>query len=391
MQAELPSPLAGLRVLELSRVLSGPYVGRMLADLGADVVKVEPPEGDITRHWGRAQGGLRGYFLQWNLGKRGLCIDLNAEGGPELVRDLASKADVLVENFRPHVLKKYGLHYAELCKRNPALVMVAISGFGADSPEAHRAAYAPVIHAESGLIRRQAELTNGSLTDIEISTADTNAALHALVSVLSALMLRQRTGKGQHIDMAMIDAQIATDDVTIYSIEDSLETRPKRSLVWQLKDGPVLISEDVRRMWRTLSREFGLIDDTPPEAGLEAKILNRRRLMSEALCGLPSREAFIELMKRLNMPWGDVRQQAHLNESPTLAHRKMITEIEDGEGQTRPVVRSPYRFSAAKSEIRGNAPRLGEHNKQVLNDWLELDSREIENHQLAGVLCTSSQ
>ena len=386
MRPELPSPLEGIRVLELSRVLSGPYVGRIMADLGADVVKVEPPDGDMTRHWGRSQAGLRGYFVQWNLGKRGLCIDLNRPGAPDLVRQLAAKADVVVENFRPHVLERYGLGYETLSKLNLGLVMVSISGFGADSPESHRGAYAPVIHAESGLIARQAEMNEVDYSDIDGSVADTNAALHGLVAVLAALRLRDRTGEGQHIDMAMIDAQIATDDMTIYSLEDSFDTRPKRSRVWQLKDGPVVIAEDARRMWRFLSQEFGLLDDTPADAGLDAKIRNRQRLMQEALFALPSREGFVELMERMNAPWGNVRRQARLEESPTLAHRGMIAEIEAATGETRRVIKSPYKFSAAKSEIRGHAPYLGEHNEEVLKDWLELGEETMNELRGTGAL-----
>src|SRR5262245_36342722 len=142
-------PLDGLRVLDMSRVLAGPYVGRMLADLGADVVKVEPPEGDVTRKWGRVTGGLSGYYTQQNVGKRDVCIDLRAPGGPELVRELASAADVVVENFRPGVMAQYGLDYATLSARNPRLVMLSISGYGQIGPEARRPSYAAVVHAES--------------------------------------------------------------------------------------------------------------------------------------------------------------------------------------------------------------------------------------------------
>ena len=143
-------PLQGVRVLDMSRVLAGPFAGRILSDLGADVVKVEPPEGDVTRVWGKMRAGLAGFYTQQNVGKRNVCIDLRAEGGPELVKRLAEHAHVLIENFRPGVMERHGLSFAELSKANPALVMLSISGFGHGGPESHRAAYAPILHAESG-------------------------------------------------------------------------------------------------------------------------------------------------------------------------------------------------------------------------------------------------
>ena len=391
MSAKLPSPLAGIRVLDLSRVLSGPYIGRMMADLGADVVKVEPPEGDVTRNWGRLQAGMRGYYLQWNLGKRGLCVDFNKAGGPELVRDLACKADVLLENFRPHVMERFGLGYQGLSDLNPSLVMASITGFGADSPQGHRGAYAPVIHAETGLIARQAKASEGDYFDIETSYADTASALHSLVAVLSALLLRNTTGEGQHVDMAMIDAQIATDDIGVYEIEDSLATRPLGNGVWETKNGPVLIAADARHLWRLLSPEFGLVDPTPKDADLQQKIHNRRRVMGDFLRALPTRAAFIELMDKYNIHWGDVRETTRIEESEAISHRGMVTQVSDPLGGTRPALRSPYRFSAARSEIRGYAPHLGEHNHQVLKDWLDMDDAAIQALEDAGTLIQESR
>src|SRR5437899_802235 len=143
-----PHPLGGVRVLDLSRFIAGPFAGRLLADLGADVVKVEPPSGDVTRLFGVVRGGLSGLYFQQNAGKRNVCIDLKEPGGVELVASLAARADVVIENFRPGVLAKLGLGYDALATKNPALIMLSISGFGQEGPEADRQAYAPIIHAE---------------------------------------------------------------------------------------------------------------------------------------------------------------------------------------------------------------------------------------------------
>ena len=388
---EQPSPLEGIRVLDFSQALSGPYVGRTMADLGADVVKVESPTGDMTRRWGRQQAGMAGYFLQWNLGKRGLCVDLTTEGGVDLVKQLAQKADVVVENFRPHVMKKYGIDYEVLRELNPRLIMASITGFGADSPEAGRGAFAPVVHAETGLIARQAKASGGVFTDIESSVADTNTGLHTTVAILSALLLRSTTGKGQHLDMAMIDAQIATDDIGVYEIEDSMPTRPLGNRIWHLKEGKVLISRDARALWRLLAQEFNLVDNTPKDADLAEKIENRRRLMSEALRALPTKAAFVALMDKLRIPWGDVRESARLGSSAAISHRGIVTEMTDPAGLTRPVLKMPYRFSAATSKIRGFAPYLGEHNVEVCKEWLEMDEADIGTLQATGTLIQASR
>ncbi|MDA7727022.1 CoA transferase, partial [Pseudomonadales bacterium] len=214
-------PLSGLKVLDLSRVLAGPFAGRMLSDLGADVVKVEPPDGDITRYWGKDISGLPGYYHQQNAGKRNICIDLRAEGASDLIKKMVLEADILIENYRPDVMPRLGIGYEALKEVNPRLIMLSISGFGHDGPESRRAAYAPVVHAESGLLYRMHERSGLPYHDLPLSVADTNASLHGLVGLLSAVIMRNSTGLGQHIDIAMIDATLATDDQVHYDLEDA--------------------------------------------------------------------------------------------------------------------------------------------------------------------------
>src|ERR1044071_5274101 len=172
-QAQLGYPLDGLKVLDFSRALAGPFASRMLCDLGADVVKVEPPEGDNTRLWGKIAAGVSGYFNMANAGKRCISVDLRAEGAQELVLALASKADVVVENFRPDVMPRLGIGYDRLAAINPRLIMLSISGFGRNGPESQRPAYAPIVHAELGLIDRVMK-HEGVKVDLPLSVADTN-------------------------------------------------------------------------------------------------------------------------------------------------------------------------------------------------------------------------
>ena len=379
-------PLNGLKVLDFSRVLAGPFAGRMLSDLGADVVKVEPPDGDVTRLWGHVVAGLPGYYHQQNAGKRNVCIDLRNAQSKQLVLDLVAEADILIENYRPDVMPRLGLGFDELSKVNPRLIMLSISGFGHGGPESHRPAYAPIVHAEVGLMHRQAERNDLPFSDLPLSVADTNASLHGLVGLLSAVIMRQQTGAGQHIDIAMVDATLATDDQVHYALEDAEDTGPLRNDTWDTGPGPILISADFRYLWHLLTNQMGVNDPTSKDMPLPEKIRIRREIVSKYLANLASWEAVEEAMAQMNLAWGQVRAPVALHEQPTLAARGAITEVDDRAGGTRPITQSPYRFSAARSGVRGPAPHRGEHNIEVLQDWLGRSAAEVQALHGSGVL-----
>ncbi|MFV0524401.1 MAG: CaiB/BaiF CoA transferase family protein [Acidimicrobiales bacterium] len=378
-------PLEGIRVLDLSRVLAGPFVGRMLSDLGADVVKVEPPDGDVTRQFGRRRGGQSGYYAQWNAGKRNVSIDLRKPEGADLVRRLAAEADVVVENFRPGVLGRYELDWEALSKVNPRLVMLSISGFGQEGPERARAAYAGIIHAESGWLARQADLTGAAPFDTRLSVADTNAGLHGLVAVLAALRVRDTTGEGQHIDLAMIDAFLATDDYAHWALDDA-PVGPGGGEVWDTPDGRLIVMGDFRWVWRCASERLGLVDPTPEGASLDEKIAARRQAWAEYVASFTDRAELLAALDRANLAWGVVTEGPEVFSSPTLAHRGTLVELDDRVGGTRRVVRSPYRFSGAESGPRGPAPHRGEHNREVMADWLALEPDAVDRLADGGVL-----
>jgi CoA:oxalate CoA-transferase len=379
-----PSPLSNIRVLDLSRVVAGPFAGRMMRDLGADVVKIEPPEGDTTRLWGKRVGRLPGYYFQQNAGKRNICLDLRIGEAVEAVRRLITHCDVLIENYRPGVMDRLGLSYASLKAINPRLVMLSISGFGQAGPEALRPAYAPVVHAEVGFTDRNRRRA-GSNADIPLPIADTNASLHGLVAVLAALLLRERTGEGQHIDMAMIEASLVTNDAFNIEVEEAEATMPENSVVWDTGAGPAIIAADNRYLWKTLSPLYRLQE--PADAmSLEAKIKGRARAMGDFLMSLNSWEAVDAAMARGNIAWGQVRSGSTVEEQPTLRHRGSVVQIDDRAGGTRPVPQSPYRFSAASSFVRGPAPHRGEHNEEVLATWGEATRDEIDALYAAGAL-----
>src|SRR5580704_2550380 len=304
-------PLAGLKVLDLSRVLAGPFAGRMLSDLGADVVKVEPPDGDVTRQWGRVVAGLPGYYFQQNAGKRNISIDLRAPGARELVLQLVRQADVLIENYRPDVMPRLGLGWDELSAANPRLIMLSISGFGQGGPESHRAAYAPIVHAETGLMER-AQRRSGGLPrrDLPLSVADTNAALHGLVGLLSAVIMRERTGVGQHIDIAMVDATIATDDQLQYDLDGSEGTAPLPSDTWETGAGPILVSGDFRYIWRLVTSRLGVPEVSTPD--LAAKIAARRAALAAFMLSLKTWDEVEAAFAKINVAWGQVRPAANV-------------------------------------------------------------------------------
>ena len=322
-------PLSGLKVLDFSRVLAGPFAGRMLSDLGADVVKVEPPDGDVTRLWGHVVGGLPGYYHQQNAGKRNICVDLRNVGAKALVLELVAEADILIENYRPDVMPRLGLGYDELRRANPRLIMLSISGFGQGGPESHRPAYAPIVHAEVGLMHRQAERAELPFSDLPLSVADTNASLHGLVGLLSAVIMRQETGLGQHIDIAMIDATLATDDQVHYALEDSEASGPLRNDTWETGAGPILISADFRYLWHLLTGQMGVNDPTSKDTPLAEKIRIRREIVGEYLANLASWTEVEEAMAAMNLAWGRVRTPMTLRDQPTIAARKAIVEIDD--------------------------------------------------------------
>ncbi|MEC7663206.1 MAG: CaiB/BaiF CoA-transferase family protein [Pseudomonadota bacterium] len=379
-------PLNGLKVLDFSRVLAGPFAGRMLSDLGADVVKVEPPDGDVTRLWGHVVAGLPGYYHQQNAGKRNVCIDLRNAQSKQLVLDLVAEADILIENYRPDVMPRLGLGFDELTKVNPRLIMLSISGFGHGGPESHRPAYAPIVHAEVGLMHRQAERNDLPFSDLPLSVADTNASLHGLVGLLSAVIMRQQTGAGQHIDIAMVDATLATDDQVHYALEDAEDTGPLRNDTWDTGPGPILISADFRYLWHLLTNQMGVNDPTSKDMPLPEKIRIRREIVGKYLANLASWEAVEDAMAQMNLAWGQVRAPVALHEQPTLAARGAITEVDDRAGGTRPITQSPYRFSAARSGVRGPAPHRGEHNIEVLQDWLGRSAAQVQALHGSGVL-----
>lgn len=390
VDARAAGPLAGLRVLDLSRVFAGPVAGRILSDLGADVVKVEPPDGDVSRNWGRKIAGLSTYFVQQNVGKRNICVDLNHPDGVAIVQELATKADIVIENFRPGVLASFGLDWAGLSVINPRLLMLSISGFGQEGPESRRAAYASIAHAEMGLIARGPELDGAGMHDVTFSAADVTSGLHGVIGILAALRSRDATGVGQHLDIAMVDAIGFSDDAIIFNLDDR-KAVASNGEVWDAVDGPIVLAGGFRWVWSRVNGILGLVDPAPPDCDLETKIERRHQATTDYFCGFPDRAALCAALDRANLAWGVVKSRAEIFDSPTIKLRNSVVEVDNREGGTRPIFQSPYRFSTLGSGVHGSPRHRGEDNAGVLIDWLGSSQSDAENRANSAAMLTDRE
>lgn len=384
-------PLAGIKVLDLSRVLAGPFAGRMLSDLGADVVKLEPPEGDVTRHWGVKRGDISGYYHQQNAGKRNIAVDLRHPKGVEIVKSLVKQVDVVIENFRPDVMQRLGIDYDTLAEINPRLIMLSISGFGANNTDSRRAAYAPIIHAETGLVARQAEVTGAFPAELPLSVADTNAAMHGLIGLLAVLYARQQSGRGDHVEIAMVDATIVSND-GMHSALEGLKVGVTNE-VHETAGGLLMLAGEFRYIWKLLSSVYGVSDglEDLQNVTLKEKIESRRaasrRFFTET-CS--NREEVIAALDKMNIAWGDVRPASEVRELTSVKARGSIIEVDDRVGGKRSIPDSPYKFQQLEADVRAGAPHLGEHNEEVLRQWLGWTDEEISHVQAAMLTSTTN-
>jgi CoA:oxalate CoA-transferase len=379
-------PLEGVRVLDLSRVVAGPFAGRMLCDLGADVVKVEPPDGDLSRFWGEERNGITGFFQQQNAGKRNLCVDMRADGAIDLIVSLAAKSDIVLENYRAGVMDRMGVGWSVLSATNPRLIMASISGFGQGGPESDRPAFAPVIEAEAGIVARQSSFDNVKPTDPMLSIADYNAGLHALVGVLAALHAVKSTGIGTHLDIAMLDTLLATDDYIHHTIDGSPTVRLGGEYR-QLPSGrQLLVSGQFKHVWAQVSSHRMVVDPAPKGADLETKIAMRKVAVDLWWASFTHDADALAALDTAQIAWGIMKTPEEALASPTARHRGIVASVDDRGGSQRGVINSPYRFSAYDSGVAGPARYRGEDNAAVLRDWLGFDEQTISQLAQRGVL-----
>jgi crotonobetainyl-CoA:carnitine CoA-transferase CaiB-like acyl-CoA transferase len=328
---------------------------------------------------------LSGFYTQQNAGKRNVCIDLRAAGAADVVRLLAARADVVIENFRAGVIDRLGLGYEALSADNPGLILLSVSGFGRGGPESHSPAYAPSVQAETGLVHRQAQFDDVWPTDPMLSIADTYSGLHGTIAVLAALRARDQTGRGQHIDMAMFDAMIFTDDYAHHAVDNEPVVRLGGD-IYDTCAGPVLFAGQLRTIWNALKSQID--DPAPGDVPIPEKARLRKQAVQAWALTFADFDDLAAALDKAGLAFGVVKDQFDVVHSPTAQHRGTIAQIDDngGAGGVRGVVQTPYRFSDAESGVRGPAPRRGQHNAEVLREWGGMDDAAIGALVEGGVL-----
>ncbi|WP_425073828.1 CaiB/BaiF CoA transferase family protein [Sagittula sp. S175] len=367
-------PLAGVKVIELARILAGPFAGQTLADLGADVLKLESPKGDDTRQWGppfidRGTEETAAYFHSCNRGKRSEVVDFTTPEGQARVRELVADADILIENFKVGGLAKYGLDYASLSDVNPALIYCSITGFGQDGPYAHRAGYDYIIQGMSGFMSITGD-PDGMPQRAGVAITDLFTGLYSVSGILAALHQRHATGKGQHIDMALLDCAVSAmaNQAQNYL---STGTPPARTgnyhpnltpyQVFECADGHIIIATGNDAQYQRLTRVLGMEEmATMPEFLTNAARIAHREKMTERLTSGTrqlSKDALLAACEAEGIPAGPINDMAEVFADPQVLARGL--QITPG---GIPGVRAPFRFSDAELVLDTPAPTLGSRN-----------------------------
>ena len=374
------SPLAGLKVVELARILAGPWAGQTLADLGADVIKVESPAGDDTRQWGppfvtNPDGSSdAAYFHAANRGKQSVVIDFRTEEGQAAVRELVANADVLIENFKVGGLRKYGLDYDSLKKVNPRLVYCSITGFGQDGPYAHRAGYDFIIQGMSGIMDLTGE-PEGAPQKIGVAFADIFTGVYAVIGIQAALAQRERTGRGQHVDMSLMDCMVGVlaNQGMNYLVSGTSPTRLGNAhpnivpyQVFPTSDGWFILAVGNDRQFQRFYELMGLNDlggddRFATNAGRVAHKAELSEIISAATRSW-TRDDLLAALEKQGIPGGPINTVADAFADPQVEHRHMQIEYErpDG-GQPLQGIRTPIRFSDAELRLNAASPMLGQN------------------------------
>lgn len=378
-------PLHGIRVIELARILAGPWAGQMLADLGADVIKVESPDGDDTRKWGPpfvtssdGENLSAAYYHSCNRGKRSIIVDFSTPEGAETVRKLVATADVLIENFKLGGLKKYGLDYESLKAINPRLVYCSITGFGQDGPYAPRAGYDFIIQGMSGMMSITGE-AGREPQKAGVAISDIFTGLYSVIAIQAALRHAEATGEGQHIDMALYDTQISvlgnqnlnylvSGKAPIQMGNAHMNIAPYEVL--PLADGHFILAAGNDGQFQRFCKVVGL-DDLPGDpdfATNPARVVNRVRLREKLVAALASwtRADLLPKLDAAAVPASPINNIAESFADPQAIARGMRIDLPDGHGETLPGVRAPMLFSATPIEYDRPSPRLGEHTAEIL-------------------------
>ncbi|BCH24060.1 CaiB/BaiF CoA transferase family protein [Mesorhizobium sp. L-8-3] len=379
-------PLKGIRVIELARILAGPWAGQLLADLGCDVIKVENPEGgDDTRKWGppfvRSHDGENlsaAYYHSCNRGKRSIAIDFSTPEGAETVRRLVATADVLIENFKVGGLRKYGLDYASLKAVNPRLVYCSVTGFGQDGPYAPRAGYDFIIQGMAGMMSITGE-PGREPQKAGVAISDIFTGLYSVIAIQAALRHAEHTGQGQHIDMALLDTQMSVLgnqnlNYLVSGVSPGQMGNAHMNIapyeVLPVKDGHIILAVGNDGQFQRFCQIAGLtgLPDDPDFATNPARVSNRARLRERIIASLQEleRAPLLAELEKAGVPASPINTIGQAFADPQAIARGMRLDLDDGHGNKLPSVRAPMVMSETPLVYERPSPRLGEHTAEIL-------------------------
>lgn len=394
--ADPQGPLTGVRVLDLTVIMAGPIATMMLADQGADVIKIEPPAGDLLRKLGHKHQGMSGSFLSCNRSKRSLCVDIKTGDGLEVVRKLAATADVLVQNYRPGAIERMGLGEDVLRRLRPDIIYVSMSGFGESGPYAHQRVYDPVIQAVSGLADIQRDRETGQPRMVRTVVPDKTTAVTAAQAISAALFARERTGRGQHIRISMFDTMVAylwpeaSSSLSFVGNErDPAMGQLGLDLVFETRDGHITAGAVSDAEWEGMCRAFGREDlVTDPRfstaAARSENMVDRRRVMSDEIAKW-DRDEILARLDREGVPNAPVLARTEVIRNAQAANNAIIETFDHPEFGPIRQPRPAARFSETPAAIRGAAPELGADNAAILAE-LGYSATEIQEFEQKGIL-----
>ena len=385
-------PLSGYRVLDLSRILAGPYCTMILGDQGAEVIKVERPDsGDDTRSWGPPfAGGESAYYLCCNRNKKSIAVDLKHPSGAELVRELAKVSDVLVENFTPGLTQRFGLDYETLQGINPRLVYASITAYGQDGPYRDRPGYDMVLSAVGGLMWITGE-RDGNPCKVGVAITDVLTGVYASGAITAALLWRERSGRGQYLDISLLDAQVSAlaNIASNYLVAGQEATRwgtAHESIipyqVFRTKDRPIAIAVANQKLWVNFCKLVGRpqwLED--PRFESNPKRVEHREVLLPLIDELMAQrtcDEWMEVFVEAAIPCGPVNDMEHLFADPQVLHRAMIAEVPHPTIGSLRLTGMPIKYSETPATIRCHPPLLGEHTDEVLDEVLEYQPERIE-------------
>jgi CoA:oxalate CoA-transferase len=392
-------PLAGYRILDLSHILAGPYCTMILADLGAEVIKVERPgTGDPARGYGPFLKGESAYFMSLNRGKKSITLDLKSSKGRDVLWRLVERCDVLVENFRPGTLERLGFGYERIREVNPRMVVASVTGFGQSGPWMDKPALDVIVQALSGSMSITGD-PEGPPMRTGFSIGDIVPGIFSALAILAALIHRERTGEGQRIDIAMFDCLLALLENAIVRYTSTGQVPPRYGSrhpsiapfdVFRAKDGYVAIGVVSESLWRRFCRVLGREDLIQDERFGDNDSRNRNygelKEIIEAWTRELPREEVVRRMLSEGVPSGPVNTVDIAVESEQTRARQMVLEVGNPSDGSVRIANSPLRLERTPGWIRGRPPRLGEHTEEVLRDLLAMSEQEIQDLRQEGVL-----